>query len=81
MQGKVRLNEPVHEILILITNVGSKSSGEPRQNMQARQSICCLHTQSNGIDEDSGQIQASLENCICRFHSFLASSDLSSATV
>ena len=72
---KSKLNEPVHEILILTTNVGSKYSGELRQNLQASQSLHCSHTQSNGIDKDSGKILASLGYCICMLHSFLASSD------
>ena len=61
IQGKVK-TEPVPEILILITKVGSKCSGEPRQNLLARQSLHCSHTQSNGEDKDSGQILASLGN-------------------
>ena len=44
------LYESAHEILVLITLMSNKDSAG-----QTRQSLCCSHTQSMDVDEDSGQ--------------------------
>ena len=49
------LNEPAHEIMVLITKATSKVSGEPAHSAQSRQSLCCSHTCSMEVDEGSDQ--------------------------
>ena len=52
IEFNIFINEPAHEIMVLITSATGEGSGEPAH---PRSLICCSHTWSMEVDEESDQ--------------------------